>query len=184
MLDAAARLFADRGVDRTSLADIGVEAGYSRGLPSHHFGSKAVLVDRLLTRSHLRFLDRLEVADVRSAAEAILVAVDSYVHHFLDPSSESRTHLVLWAGAFPLSVDRTAIQAINERSIVLFEELVTSGQEDGSVALSVDARVFAVTLLALLRGAGGQLLADPSPERSAELREGCRKLVGCWLQAG
>ncbi|HYZ57980.1 MAG TPA: TetR/AcrR family transcriptional regulator [Streptosporangiaceae bacterium] len=51
MLDAAARLFARRGVEATSMADIGEEAGYSRGLANHHFGSRVELVERLARRA-------------------------------------------------------------------------------------------------------------------------------------
>ena len=48
MLRAAARLFAERGVSGTSLADVGVAAGYSRGLPVERFGSKLGLIRALL----------------------------------------------------------------------------------------------------------------------------------------
>lgn len=40
MLEAGARLMAERGLEKLNLADVGVEAGYSRGLPAHHFGAK------------------------------------------------------------------------------------------------------------------------------------------------
>ena len=50
LLDAAANLIAERGVERASLASIGERAGTSRGLPTHHFGSKDALVARLASR--------------------------------------------------------------------------------------------------------------------------------------
>lgn len=43
--DAALRLFADRGIDRTSVRDIAKAAGVSAGLIRHHFGSKDALRD-------------------------------------------------------------------------------------------------------------------------------------------
>src|SRR5262245_25666186 len=51
LLDAAAELIAERGVEGTSLASIGERAGVSRGLPTHHFGSKDALVARLARRA-------------------------------------------------------------------------------------------------------------------------------------
>ena len=39
MLEAGARLVAERGLDGLTLKDVGEAAGYSRGLPAHHFGS-------------------------------------------------------------------------------------------------------------------------------------------------
>jgi len=41
--DAAIRLFAERGVDGTTVRDIAQEAGVSPGLLRHHFGSKEAL---------------------------------------------------------------------------------------------------------------------------------------------
>jgi AcrR family transcriptional regulator len=45
---AALELFAIKGFDSTSLADIGVRAGYSRGLAQYHYGSKTRLAEELL----------------------------------------------------------------------------------------------------------------------------------------
>ena len=50
MLDAAMRLVAARGYMQTTLEAIGVEAGYSRGLVSHRFGSKDRLLEELVNR--------------------------------------------------------------------------------------------------------------------------------------
>jgi AcrR family transcriptional regulator len=41
--DAAIRLFAERGIDGTTVRDIAKEAGVSPGLLRHHFGSKEAL---------------------------------------------------------------------------------------------------------------------------------------------
>jgi TetR/AcrR family transcriptional regulator, regulator of cefoperazone and chloramphenicol sensitivity len=43
--DAALRLFADRGIDATTVRDIAKEAGVSAGLLRHHFGAKEDLRD-------------------------------------------------------------------------------------------------------------------------------------------
>jgi TetR/AcrR family transcriptional regulator, regulator of cefoperazone and chloramphenicol sensitivity len=43
--DAAMRLFAERGIDGTTIRDIAKEAGVSAGLIRHHFGSKEALRD-------------------------------------------------------------------------------------------------------------------------------------------
>ena len=50
ILDAAEKLFADRGYDATSLQDVGTEAGVSRGTPSYFFKSKEQLYQAVLTR--------------------------------------------------------------------------------------------------------------------------------------
>ena len=52
ILAAAEALFAARGFDATSLADIGVAAGVSRGTPSYFFGSKEELYVAVLERMY------------------------------------------------------------------------------------------------------------------------------------
>jgi TetR/AcrR family transcriptional regulator len=50
ILDAAEQLFARRGFDAASLAEIGEAAGVSRGTPSYFFGSKEELYHAVLER--------------------------------------------------------------------------------------------------------------------------------------
>ncbi len=50
VLNAAERLFAERGFDGTSLNEVGAEAGVSRGTPGYFFGSKAELYQAVLDR--------------------------------------------------------------------------------------------------------------------------------------
>ena len=64
VLDAAERLFAERGYEETSLSDVGRAAGVSRGTPGYLFGSKERLYRAVLTRC----LERVRAA-VRSGLE-------------------------------------------------------------------------------------------------------------------
>ena len=50
VLDAAERLFAERGYEGTSIRDLGVACGVSHPLIQHHFGSKDCLYDAVLSR--------------------------------------------------------------------------------------------------------------------------------------
>jgi TetR/AcrR family transcriptional regulator len=50
ILDAAERLFAERGYQATSLTDVGREAGLSRATPGYFFGSKLELYQAVLDR--------------------------------------------------------------------------------------------------------------------------------------
>ena len=61
ILDAAEQLFAERGYDATSLADVGALAGVSRATPGYFFGSKTDLYAAVLGRA---------LGEVRSAVRA------------------------------------------------------------------------------------------------------------------
>src|SRR5689334_4477993 len=69
VLDAAERLFAERGYDATSLNDVGSAAGVSRGTPGYFFRSKELLYRAVLERC----LERVRAA-VRSGRERALAS--------------------------------------------------------------------------------------------------------------
>lgn len=50
-MDAAERLFAERGIDAVSLRTINAEAGYSEAALHYHFGTRDGLIRALLTRA-------------------------------------------------------------------------------------------------------------------------------------
>jgi AcrR family transcriptional regulator len=72
VLDAAEALFARRGFEAASLADIGEAAGVSRGTPSYFFGSKEELYRAVLERMNADRTAALEpvFAPLKAWAEA------------------------------------------------------------------------------------------------------------------
>ena len=81
ILDAAERLFAERGYDATSIAEIGALAGLSRGTPSYFFNSKAALYRAVLGRAFEETADLIRSADftARGFEEATTKAVGNYL---------------------------------------------------------------------------------------------------------
>lgn len=69
ILDAAEQLFAERGYAATSLSDVGMRAGVSRGTPGYFFGSKAELYRAVLGRCY----EQVQVA-VRSGRDRALAS--------------------------------------------------------------------------------------------------------------
>lgn len=78
ILSAAEQLFAEHGFERTSLADIGMQAGVSRGTPGYFFGSKEQL--------HRAVLQRLF-----EAREAVLGPAFEPVKQWAENESEDRS---------------------------------------------------------------------------------------------
>lgn len=72
VLDAAERLFADAGPSDVSLRAIATEAGVSYGLVHRHFGTREVLVDRLLERYAERWTAAVDGLDYREALARLL----------------------------------------------------------------------------------------------------------------
>ncbi len=95
LLDAAERLFAERGFEGTSLRALTQAAGTSISAAHYHFGSKEELLRATLERRvapmNASRLERLDAAE-RAAAGAPL-SVETLVGAYLDPLFEERaTH--------------------------------------------------------------------------------------------
>jgi TetR/AcrR family transcriptional regulator len=88
ILDAAEKLFAQKGFDATSLNEVGIAAGVSRGTPGYFFGSKADLYQSVLDRSFSEAREAVRDGRARALAsgktpEAILAGAVSDYFDFL-----------------------------------------------------------------------------------------------------
>ena len=88
ILDAAEKLFADKGYDATSLSEVGAAAGVSRGTPGYFFGSKQELYDAVLERCYAEVREAVRAGRARALAsqqpaEAILAGAVSDYFDFL-----------------------------------------------------------------------------------------------------
>lgn len=93
ILDAAERLFADRGYEATSLQDVGRLAGLSRGTPGYFFGSKDRLYRAVLERAFAAELQVVGPAvDAGGPPEEVLAGL---VGRFVDFLAERPTFVRL-----------------------------------------------------------------------------------------
>lgn len=88
ILDAAEKLFAQKGFDATSLSDVGTAAGVSRGTPGYFFGAKSELHQAVLDRSFAEAREAVRSGRARALAsgqssEAILAGAVSDYFEFL-----------------------------------------------------------------------------------------------------
>lgn len=105
LLDAAERLFAERGVDGVSLRTITQAAEVNVAAAHYYFGSKQGLIEAIFARRMgsvseersrmLDELDRAEFVDVRAIAEAFLRPLADMV---IDPSDPRRHYVAFLAG--------------------------------------------------------------------------------------
>lgn len=80
MLRAATKLFARQGVSGTSLAEVGLAAGYSRGLPVDRYGSKFGLIEALLDSMAAWFEARVaDTVSGKRGVEAVIERIEAHV---------------------------------------------------------------------------------------------------------
>jgi AcrR family transcriptional regulator len=179
LLDAAVRLFARKGIEQTSLADIGEEAGYSRGLVNHHFGSKAVLVERLAARAQSRFVAQLPPSGDGGEVDALVGMARTYLDIAgRDTTTGSRAFLVMWGAALP---GDAALRPVFVTGDARFRDgvaaIVRAGQRNATIDATIDPAGFAVGLVGLLRGITAQLLIDPDGVDLTGASDICERFV-------
>jgi AcrR family transcriptional regulator len=188
-LEAAAELVAERGVQGASLASIGGRAGVSRGLPTHHFGSKDALVSQLAERAQNRIEAEIVEAQRRQAEESgalsaldeILVGVDAYLQLFDDPGPDQRALLVMWGSTFPSDASVAGMADAERRSYEGLSEVIAAGQDEGSVRTDVDPMTGAVLLHGLMRGVAALFVSDRGPADMQTVRWTCSEWIASAL---
>jgi TetR/AcrR family transcriptional regulator len=80
IVDAATRLFLERGVSDVSLSDVARAAGVTKSLIHHHFGSKERLWEEVKRGRFSEYVDRQQAlfADGRPATELLRASVIEY----------------------------------------------------------------------------------------------------------
>jgi AcrR family transcriptional regulator len=150
LLAAAADLVVEAGVPALTLARVGERAGYSRGIVTHHFGSKQALLEALARSAQAGFVTGLE--DVPPGLERLLRLVAGYVRALTGAGVASRAFLLLWATA-PTSPELAPIfTERDERFRADLRADVAQGVADGTVRPDVDPQAAAVAVLGQLRG--------------------------------
>jgi AcrR family transcriptional regulator len=181
LLDAAARLFARKGVDGTSLADIGLEAGYSRGLVTHYFGSRAALVESLAARVQQQFVSQLDPQGL--GVEAMLALLDAYLDRLSEGGTAGRAYFVMWGSSFAQDAPlREVFVDSDQRFRRGVEASVRAGQDIGALRGEVDAAAFSVAFVALLRGIGAQFAVAPDAVDLEAARRTGHQFVRCHLE--
>jgi len=161
---AATKLIARRGYTKTTLAEIGREAGYTAGLVSHRFGSKQGLLQRLVEHIRTRFYhDQIERAlDGRSGLEALCATVELYLNELRVREDRLRVLYVLMGEALgPVPEMRGVFGELDENFRKIAAGWIADGIASSEIRPEVDPNVEAVAFVGTLRGIALQWLTSP-----------------------
>ena len=133
MFDTAVSLINERGPAATRLSDVGVLAGYSRGLASHRFGSKDSLFNFVVLRVGDIWLEQLKHATRnQSGFAAIEKAVDQHYQFCLDAPAHLRAFYTLWFESVNAESELSnTIQKIHQRRFQDVVNWVLADDETG-----------------------------------------------------
>ncbi len=163
MILAAIDLLNSVGIQGTTLVAIGERSGYSRGLASHHFGSKSGLLRTVLKRMTAVWTEKLvRNLDGKTGLQAIATAIDTHLEHVLRHPDYLRAMNILWGAALdPASEFKPNVaefMRIQRDSVAAW---VRGGQELGEIAMDIDALRVAEQFYGTLIGLNNQWLVAP-----------------------
>jgi len=172
LLDAAIDLVAERGYDGFSLAELGEKANFSRGLPSHYFGSKANLLGAVVGKIIDDFMNLREGEGNHGAT---FDRLEQVLWRYIESAQAGRPHskaLHAIVGAALINPElRPRIQELNDRGRAFIRAQLQLGVEAKDIAADVNIDAEAVVFLAFLRGLVVLYLVDPSLDIEAAARE-------------
>jgi AcrR family transcriptional regulator len=180
LLDAATQLIAEQGFSRTTLAQIGEKAGYSRGLVNERFGSKGELVRVLADEFQQYFAhDKLMPALAhKHGLEALLVTVDTYLDSVVSSAHLGRAYYELLGESIGLVPEIHATFVEADRAMRAgVEHTIRSAVRASEIPKDVDVAAFAVFIVGLLRGIVLQWLLAPSGFDLAAVRVEIRRTL-------
>ena len=182
MVNATIELLNSVGLAGTTLNAIGESAGYSRGLATHHFGSKSGLFRKVLRHITAVWTEELESnLQSKDGLDALLAALDAHRDHLLHFPHHARAMYILWSASFdPASEFKPNIVEFHRLQRATAAEWVLNGQETGEIRADVNPKSLAEQFYASLLGLNFQWLVNPEIDLTASfdaLKQNIRALI-------
>lgn len=149
ILDAAERLFADRGYGGASMQAIAAAAGLSRGMPGYAFGTKERLYEAVLERAFARPRRQVAAATPSPSPADPAEALSAWVTAYLEFLAANPTYVRLMQRAALDGGERLGASPAGSAALtdgVASLELLKSG---GALRGDADTRRLLVSVMAL-----------------------------------
>jgi AcrR family transcriptional regulator len=177
LVDAGLACLARGGILEFTIDSICREAGVSRGLITHHFGSKDGLLAAVYATMYDRLLTAIAPADGPAPSLAKLVGA-SFAPEVFNPSS-----LKIWLALWGEIANNAALQTVHRGRYGDFRASVSRAiaSEAARRSRTVDADALAVMFIALSDGVWLEQAIDPTMLSPDAAREACFGLLEAFL---
>lgn len=168
--EAACQVILRLGLAQASLSEIAREMGYTTGILRHYFvdkeqlllAAKNLLFDRSYEKARSAAMRHNGVEKLRAMALSLLPC---------DEASVDRFRLLATFNGY--AIGNSHLMKVQFKRDAqhwrAFEEVISALQEDGSLPQSLDARVEACGILAMIDGLADQVIMNPTEWTSDEL---------------
>jgi len=185
ILDAAERVFYDKGVANSRLEDIASAAEVTRGAIYWHFKDKGELFDAMMQRVVLPAEEMLERAEAAGEADPLLMLRRATVDVLLRTAEDPRMRRVFEIAYHKCEYVGDAV-GVRDRHVASQNECLDTIEAGfracvaaGSLPKTVDARVAAVGAMSLVSGLIANWVLDPS---SFALKKHAETLVDFYFR--
>jgi len=183
LLDAAERVFCERGVGHATLAEVADAAGVTRGAVYHHFDSKAELFEAMVARAEMPMDAAFDPADASVADPLGAVrerAVKALLHLASSPRVRSVFEVVFLRCEYTdelATVERNQLKE-REHCLGLCGGLLDKAVAQGQLPRNTDTRTASLLLFALIGGLMREWVQAP---RSFDLKTTAPQFVDLFL---
>ena len=184
ILEAAARLFAEKGFNETSAAEVATAAGVAQGTVFYHFKTK----DGILLAVYQALSDDYStgLAAALLQGKTGLESLETAIRFHLRFARDESTAFMVVLRDLPSQIDnhlspaRAEIKRRIARILSLFQEAIERGIRDGSLKPPTTPAETAILLRGLLYGLTRQKLIGPMdiPDLDDQLVAFCRQALG------
>lgn len=157
ILEAASRLFAEKGYNETSMSELAHITGVAQGTIFYHFKNKEALFLAILDDFKHRISEEFDrhTTEKKSATGLAMVQEAMNFYLFLAGSMEDRFRILHRLHAYELArinpVCRDHLEAIYGCFVDIFERSIRQGQKDGSIR-TISTRKAALIVYAMVDG--------------------------------
>jgi AcrR family transcriptional regulator len=167
ILDAARRLFAERGPDDVTMAEVASAAGVARATVFNHFGTKHALIDGITTQvlaSYHQLLDQA-IADMDTPAPTQVRALFELMGRGIEEDRRFYRGVFREIAKFMLGLEEGgAGQVARQAALVRLEQLLERGQLRGDFSKDAQPQDLASAFDSLVFGTITHWLYDDASE--------------------
>ena len=163
LLDAGLRLVAKKGAAGATLADIGLEAGFSRSLPLERFGSKQQFLVALVDRTE-QWFNQWAFADLqgKEGLEGLTARIEAHLASAAASWDATSALFLLYFESLTVVPElRPRVTAVGHAYRTALRDLIRQGQALGEIRPEVDPDAEATVLFGAIRGTIAQWLFEP-----------------------